>query len=155
MKALKSIFSLLLSLVLIIGLVSCSGNNTASNNGVTENVGTEVAETTKPVNPNRPNIAENMKKTYKIGVLQLVQHTALDSSYKGFVEKKKKKGIKFTEDYQNASGEQSACETIAEKFANDGLDLCYAIATPAAQSVVAHLENVPIVASAVTDTRPN
>ena len=91
------------------------------------------------------------EKVYKIGTLQLVQHTALDASYQGFVDYLNEKGIKFSMDFQNASGEQSACETIAEKFANDNLDLCYAIATPAAQSINSHLENVPIVASAVTD----
>lgn len=91
------------------------------------------------------------EKVYKIGTLQLVQHTALDASYQGFVDYLNEKGIKFSMDFQNASGEQSACETIAEKFANDDLDLCYAIATPAAQSINSHLENVPIVASAVTD----
>ena len=88
---------------------------------------------------------------YKIGVLQLVQHEALDEAYKGFIDYLKDKGINFTVDYQNASGEQSACATIADKFMNDDLDLIYAIATPAAQSVLAVDETVPIVASAVTD----
>lgn len=90
-------------------------------------------------------------KAYKIGTLQLVQHAALDESYKGFFDYLDSKGIKYTMDYQNASGEQSACETVAEKFANDNLDLCYAIATPAAQALLSLVENVPIVASAVTD----
>lgn len=89
--------------------------------------------------------------SYKIGVLQLVQHEALDEAYKGFIDYLKDKGINFTVDYQNASGEQSACATIADKFMNDDLDLIYAIATPAAQSVLAVDETVPIVASAVTD----
>ena len=152
MRSLKRIFSLLLSVMLVMTLVSCGGSNTASNAETTaEKKEEESVEITRPANPNRPNPEENMKKTHKIGVLQLVQHSALDASYQGFIDYLNEKGIKFTEDYQNASGEQSACETIAEKFANDNLDLCYAIATPAAQSVVAHLENVPIVASAVTD----
>ena len=152
MRSLKRIFSLLLSFMLVMTLVSCGGSNTASNAEATaEKKEEESVEVARPANPNRPNPEENMKKTHKIGVLQLVQHSALDASYQGFIDYLNEKGIKFTEDFQNASGEQSACETIAEKFANDNLDLCYAIATPAAQSVVAHLENVPIVASAVTD----
>lgn len=94
---------------------------------------------------------KSVEGAYKIGVLQLVQHEALDEAYKGFIDYLKDKGINFTVDYQNASGEQSACATIADKFMNDDLDLIYAIATPAAQSVLAVDETVPIVASAVTD----
>lgn len=52
---------------------------------------------------------------------------------------------------QNASGEQSACQTIAEKLVNDGNDLIYAIATPAAQAVAGVTSEIPIVLSAVTD----
>ena len=94
---------------------------------------------------------ESGEKVYKIGAIQLVQHPALDSSYKGFIDYLNEKNVKYSVDYQNASGEQSACITIAEKFSNDNLDLCYAIATPAAQSLLSYINTVPIVASAVTD----
>lgn len=125
----KKIFATLLSVLMVISLIACGNKQTGT--------------------ANQSASAED--KVYKIGTLQLVQHSALDASYNGFVDYLNEKGIKFTMDFQNASGEQSACETIAEKFANDNFDLCYAIATPAAQSVVAHLETTPIVASAVTD----
>ena len=100
---------------------------------------------------NNSSYTVNGEKIYKIGTLQLVQHAALNASYQGFIDYLNENGVKFNMDFQNASGEQSACDTISEKFANDNLDLCYAIATPAAQSVLARLENIPIVASAVTD----
>lgn len=129
----KKVLACILSVFMVISLFACGGS-------------TQQQSATRP--DKEPNPAD---KVYKIGTLQLVQHAALDASYNGFVDYLNEKGIKFTMDYQNASGEQSACETIAEKFANDGLDLCYAIATPAAQSVVSHLESTPIVASAVTD----
>ncbi len=90
-------------------------------------------------------------KTYKIGVLQLVQHAALDKTNEGFVQALDDAGISYTIDQQNASGEQSACQTIAEKFVNDGDDLIYAIATPAAQAASAATTTIPIVLSAVTD----
>lgn len=125
----KKIFASFLTVLIVISLCAC-GNKQVN----TANQSTSAGE-----------------KVYKIGTLQLVQHAALDASYNGFVDYLNEKGIKFSMDFQNASGEQSACETISEKFANDNLDLCYAIATPAAQSVNSHLENVPIVASAVTD----
>lgn len=50
-------------------------------------------------------------KTYNVGILQLVEHPALDAANKGFVDGLKSKGfeegknIKF--DKQNAQGDQS------------------------------------------------
>lgn len=134
MKQLKKIFSIFVVCSTLVFVFACS--NTAKVDNTSTNTG-------------ESNV--NNDKVYNIGTLQLVQHPALDSSYQGFIDYMNELGIKFNVDYQNASGEQSACETIAEKFSNDNLDLCYAIATPAAQSVLAHLDNVPIVASAVTD----
>ena len=90
-------------------------------------------------------------KTYRIGVLQLVQHAALDKANEGFVKALDDSGISYEIDQQNASGEQSACQTISEKFVNDGDDLIYAIATPAAQAASAATTTIPIVLSAVTD----
>ena len=89
--------------------------------------------------------------TYKIGVLQLTPHAALDKANEGFIAALDESGIKYEVDQQNASGEQSACQTIAEKLVNDGNDLIYAIATPAAQAVAGVTSEIPIVLSAVTD----
>lgn len=88
---------------------------------------------------------------YKIGVLQFIQHQALDLCNKGFTDYLDEKNVTYTLDYQNASGEQSACQTIAEKFLNEKVDLVHAIATPAAQSAMAVCEGINIISSAVTD----
>lgn len=88
---------------------------------------------------------------YKIGVLQLTQHAALDAANDGFVAALDDAGIKYEIDQQNASGDQSTCQTIAEKLVNDGNDLIYAIATPAAQAVAGLTKDIPVVISAVTD----
>ena len=83
--------------------------------------------------------AAKKKKVIKIGVIQLVEHSALDANYKGFVDGLAEAGyvdgdnIKI--DYQNAQGEQANCVTIAQKFVNGKDDLIFAIATPAAQAV--------------------
>ncbi|MCI8454680.1 MAG: ABC transporter substrate-binding protein [Lachnospiraceae bacterium] len=90
-------------------------------------------------------------KTFKIGVIQLVQHEALDSSNKGFFAALDDAGIQYEVDQQNASGEQANCLTIAEKLVNDGNDLILAIATPAAQAVAGVTEDIPILLTAVTD----
>lgn len=68
-------------------------------------------------------------ETYKIGVLQLTQHVALDKTKEGFCGSAGRAGIKYEIDQQNAAGEQSACQTIAEKLVNDKDDLIFAIAT--------------------------
>ncbi|WP_419040037.1 ABC transporter substrate binding protein, partial [Parolsenella catena] len=90
-------------------------------------------------------------KTYKIGVLQLTQHAALDAANEGFVGALDASGIKYTIDQQNANNDQSACATIASKLVGDGDDLIFAIATPAAQAMAAATSDIPIVGSAITD----
>lgn len=89
--------------------------------------------------------------TYKIGVIQLVEHAALDASNEGFVAALNDSGISYEIDQQNAQNDQSACQTIAEKLVNDGNDLILAIATPAAQAVAGATEDIPILVTAVTD----
>lgn len=91
------------------------------------------------------------EKVFKIGVLQLVQHTALDASNKGFFAALDEAGVKYEADQQNAAGEQSTCQTIAEKLVNDKDDLILAIATPAAQAVAGVTSEIPILLTAVTD----
>lgn len=90
-------------------------------------------------------------KTYKIGVLQYVQHDALDKCNEGFIEALEASGLSYELDSQNASGDTPNCTTIAEKFINDGDDLIFAIATPAAQACAAATEDIPIVLTGVTD----
>ena len=60
-------------------------------------------------------------------------------------------GIVYEVDQQNASGDQSACQTVASKFANEKKDLILAIATPAAQAMVGAVEDTPVLITAVTD----
>ena len=91
----------------------------------------------------------------KIGVIQLVEHIALDANYKGFVDGLAEAGYVVGEniviDYENAQGEQSNCVTIAQKLVNDKSDLIFAIATPAAQAVANQTSEIPILISSVTD----
>ena len=99
--------------------------------------------------------AASGEKVYKIGVVQLVEHAALDASYKGFVDGLAEAGLvdgqNIKIDYQNAQGEQANCVTIAQKLVNDRSDLILAIATPAAQAVANLTRNIPILVTAVTD----
>lgn len=89
--------------------------------------------------------------TYQIGVLQLTQHAALDAANEGFIAALDASGIKYEVDQQNASGDQTTCVTVADKFVNDKKDLIYTIATPAAQAVAGATSEIPVVGSAITD----
>lgn len=95
--------------------------------------------------------ASGSGETYKIGVIQLAPHAALDSAREGFYRALDESGISYEKDEQNAGGEQNACQTIAESLVNGGNDLIFAIATPAAQAVAGATSDIPIVLTAVTD----
>ena len=94
---------------------------------------------------------DSADKTYRIGVLQLVEHEALDAANEGFVAALDESGITYEIDQQNAQGDQSACQTIAAKLVGDGDDLILAIATPAVEACAGATEEIPIVGTAVTD----
>ena len=89
--------------------------------------------------------------TYKIGVLQLTEHSALDAANDGFVKALDDSGISYEIEQQNAQNDQSACQTIAQTLVNDGCDLILAIATPAAQAVAGVTSDIPIIGTAITD----
>ena len=133
MKKLTKVLSLMMVTTLSLMGVGCQ--NTASESGKTVSTGD----------------AQN----YKIGVIQLVEHAALDAAYKGFVDGLKEAGFEdgknITIDYQNAQGDQSNCQTIANKLINDQNNLILAIATPAAQAVANTTKDIPILVTAVTD----
>ena len=101
--------------------------------------------------------AKDGKKAEKVnvGIVQLVEHEALDAANKGFVEGLASKGYKegqnITFDKQNAQADQSNLQNIAHRFVNNKVDLICAIATPAAQTVANVTSDIPIVATAVTD----
>lgn len=92
---------------------------------------------------------------FKIGVLQLMEHDALDNARNGFIDALAEGGYvdgeKIVIDVQNAQGDQSNLKTMSQKFVNDKEDLILAIATPAAQSIAAETQEIPILATAITD----
>lgn len=89
---------------------------------------------------------------YKVGIVQQLEHPALDAASLGFQEKLTELmdgNVVF--DYQNAQGEQTNCTTIATKFVSDQVDLIMANATTALQSAAAATADIPIVGTSVTD----
>ena len=91
----------------------------------------------------------------QIGVLQLVEHPALDAAYKGFVDGLAEAGFVDGEnieiDFRNAQADQSNLMTMSDRFVKNNVDLILAIATPATQSVASATSTIPILFTAVTD----
>jgi len=94
---------------------------------------------------------KSTEKILKIGIVQFVEHEALDNSRKGFVEGLNCLGFKGEINYKNAQGDQANCTVIANQFVSEGCDLILAIATPAAQSVAAVTSEIPILVTAITN----
>lgn len=111
------------------------------------NSGSSSAETTASTG----NDVSAVDKTFKIGIIQLTQHDALDKAHDGFIAALDAAGLKYELDDQNANNEQSTCTTAVNQFIGEGVDLIYAIATPAAQAALAATTEIPIVGSAITD----
>lgn len=131
----KKGLSWMLTLVLLLSvLAGCGSKASTKDDGTTNNTTGE---------------------SYKIGVVQISEHVALDAAYNGFIDGLKEAGYEegknITIDYNNAQGEQANCTTIAQKLINNKEDLILAIGTPAAQACAAQTEDIPILITAVTD----
>ena len=89
---------------------------------------------------------------YHVGIVQLVQHIALDQATQGFQDALTAKlGDKVSFDVLLASGDPTNCTTIVTKFVNDGVDLIMANATPAVIAAKEAPATIPIVGTSVTD----
>lgn len=90
--------------------------------------------------------------SYKVGVVQLVQHEALDAATEGFQKALEDElGDQVELDVQVASGEKDQCSTIVNTFVSNDYDLIMANATPALQAAQAATADIPIVGTSVTD----
>ncbi len=93
--------------------------------------------------------------SYKVGIVQLVQHEALDAATQGFQDKLKElveaDGGTVEFDPQNASGDSANCTTIVNGFVSSGVDLIMANATAALQAAQAGTADIPILGTSVTD----
>ncbi len=89
---------------------------------------------------------------YTVGILQLVQHPALDAATKGFKEVLTEEfGDKVTFDEQNAAGDTATANTIAASLVSENCDLILANATAALQAVSSATSDIPVLGTAVTD----
>lgn len=142
-KTVKALLVLLITLSLLISGCGAGepAQTTTGQSQSTENTDAQASE-------------NQQTKIKKIGIIQLVEHPALDASRDGFLEGLKAAGFtddKVEVDIENAQGDFATAQTIAEGFKGDGVDLIYAIATPAVQAAYKVTKDIPIVFAAVTD----
>lgn len=101
------------------------------------------------------NAEQAKSKKLTVGIVQYMDHSALDAARVGFIAALKDNGYvegqNITVDLQNAQGDQSNLSTISDRFVSNKVDLVLAIATPAAQSIAGKTKDIPILATAVTD----
>ncbi len=136
-KLTKKLTALLaVAALLVLGLAACSGNPDTSDAGSTSATSTS-----------------GEKKV--IGIIQLLEHAALDNARLGFIDALKEAGYVDGENieikYYNAQNEQANCQSIAQTLVSNKCDLILAIATPAAQAVATVTKDIPILVTAVTD----
>ncbi len=118
----KKILSLVLAALMILSMAAC-GSTPAADDGV-----------------------------YSVGIVQLLQHVALDQATEGFkAALTEKLGDKVTFDVQLASNEVANCSTIVTKFINNEVDLIMANATPAVIAAKEATTTIPIIGTSVTD----
>lgn len=102
-----------------------------------------------------PALAQADDSIKTIGVIQYVQHAALDAAREGFVQALADNGYvdgeKVRFDFQNAQADASNLATISDRFIGNKVDLVLAIATPAAQAIAGKTTTIPILGTAITD----
>ena len=155
MKKSSKIMSLVLAGAMVLSMSACgSGKTDAAADttaATTTAAGSEAASSAEETGAESQAEAPAEGAVYKIGIIQLTQHPALDAANQGFIKALDDAGVQYDLDQQNASGDQSVCQTVASKFANDGKDLILAIATPAAQAMAGAVTDTPVLITAVTD----
>lgn len=90
-----------------------------------------------------------VEEGFKVGVIQLLEHQALDLATKGFVEALAAHGVDV--DVQNAQGQGDVCATIATGYVNNDYDLVMGNATPALVAARNATQTIPVLGTSVTD----
>lgn len=117
----KKLLALLLTVLCVLSLTACGGGETQSG-----------------------------EEKLTIGVVQLMQHPALDLATEGFIEAVKAEFPNADIKVQVA-GNPENCITVATGLVTDGVKLIMANATPAVTAAATATADIPVVGTAVTE----
>lgn len=127
MKKFTKVLSVLLTIVLVAGLVACSGQKDNNDN----------------------------KKVFKVGICNYVDDASLNQINDNIQNELKKigeeNGVTFEISYDNCNADSNVLSQIVSNFIADEVDLMVGIATPVAMAMQSATEDIPIVFSAVSD----
>ena len=133
----KKFLALALTAVMALSLAACGGGNT---------------DTTTPDTSDEGAGTSGDGQTYTVGIVQQVQHEALDAATQGFQDALTELlGDSVTIDPQNASGDSANCTTIANNFVSQGVDLIMANGTTALQAAASATQTIPILGTSITE----
>ena len=101
------------------------------------------------------NAVENADNNYNIGIVQIMEHSSLNTIRDAIVKRLGELGFKDGENCtincQQANGESTTVTQILDQFKADEADIIVAITTPCAQLAAPYSADIPVVFSAVTD----
>ena len=134
----KKFTKVLISSLLCLGMTACAGSTTATT-GSNEPAGNAGGSTDG--------------KKFNVGIVQLVQHVALDAAAQGFQDELVAELGADAVDFnvQNASGDSATCASIVSGFVTEKSDLILAIATPALQAAANGTADIPVLGTAITE----
>lgn len=130
----KKVFSILLSLVLSLSLLTACGGGVSSGSD-----------------------ESGAGDGYTIGVVQYAPHPSLDNCYNGFIAGLKEAGIEegknLTVEFVNANGSSQDAELAAKNLATKKPDMLLGVATPAAMALYSAAKgtDIPVIFNAVSD----
>ena len=126
MKKFTKVLSVLLTIVLVAGLVACSGQKDNDN-----------------------------KKVFKVGICNYVDDASLnqinDNIQNTLKQIGEENGVTFEISYDNCNADSNVLSQIVSNFIADEVDLMVGIATPVALAMQSATDEIPIVFSAVSD----
>jgi len=106
-----------------------------------------------PFAPETPAAPEG--EAFAVGVLQFVEHPALDASTEFFLKALADNGLVDGENLKvtvlNPSADSGAMQLMSDQLATGGNNLLLGVATPAVQALAAKTDEIPILGVAVTD----
>jgi putative ABC transport system substrate-binding protein len=151
-KMCKLLVLLLVAAIFTFGLAGCNGDTTPTDTAQDTQPATQPQETDPAddeTDPD-PDTPAQQDRVFQIGIIQLMEHPALDAAREGFMPMMAEYGVAVEFDYQNAQGARPTLSTIADRFVHNNVDLVLAIATPSVQAMFTATDTIPIVGSAIT-----
>ncbi len=122
--------------MLALSLAGCGGSGSSAAGGSSGSVAT----------------GSDGAKVFQVGVLQQMEHEALDAATQGFQDALTEAlGDQVEITVQNAQNDSNTCTTIATSFVSSGVDLIMANATNALQAAAAATDTIPILGTSITE----